>query len=60
VEGLESPFDMLRASAARYGERPDPALQPAAAAAMARILAEPARLHRLAGAAAEAGGETGA
>ncbi len=57
VEGLASPFDMLRASAARYGERPDPALQPAAAAAMARILAEPARLHRLA---ASAGGETGA
>ncbi|MFQ5750086.1 MAG: argininosuccinate synthase, partial [Planctomycetota bacterium] len=57
VEGLESPFGMLQASAARYGERADPALKPGAAAAMARILAEPARLHRLA---AEAGGETDA
>lgn len=48
VEGVRSPFSMLAASAARYGERPAPGSDPAGAAMLARILAEPARLHRAA------------
>jgi argininosuccinate synthase len=49
VEGLESPFGMLEVSDARYGERPSRDSDPAGAVGLARILAEPGRLHRLAG-----------
>ena len=54
VEGLESPFGMLEVSDARYGERPSRDADPAGAVGLARILAEPGRLHRLAGLAASA------
>ncbi|HEX9794685.1 MAG TPA: argininosuccinate synthase domain-containing protein [Planctomycetota bacterium] len=47
VEGLDSPHSLLDASPARYGELADPAA--ARAAGLGRVLAEPARLHRLAG-----------
>ncbi len=49
VEGLESPFGMLAVSDARYGERPSKDADPAGAVGLARILAEPGRLFRLAG-----------
>lgn len=52
VEGLESPYGMLAVSDARYGERPSKDADPAGAVGLARILAEPGRLHRLAGRAA--------
>lgn len=53
VEGLESPFGLLAVSDARYGERPSRDSDPAGAVGLARILAEPGRLHRLAGRTAE-------
>jgi argininosuccinate synthase len=46
VEGLSSPFSMLSASDARYGERPAAQSNPSGAAWLARTLAEPARLSR--------------
>lgn len=49
VLGLESPYSLLAASDARYGERAASDAVPAAALGLARALAEPARLHRLAG-----------
>jgi len=50
VEGVESPFSLMSASDARYGERAATGTDPRAALGLARILAEPARLHRKAGA----------
>lgn len=52
VEGVESPFSMLAASDARYGERAGSNATPEGALGLARALAEPARLFRRAGAAA--------
>ena len=49
VSGLESKHSMMAASDAKYGERSATGADPRAAVALARILAEPARLHRLAG-----------
>ncbi len=49
VEGLESPYSMLAASDARYGERAASHTDPAGAVQLARTLAEPARLARRAG-----------
>jgi argininosuccinate synthase len=49
VEGVTSPFSMLDASDARYGERVSASADPASAAGLARVLAEPGRLHALAG-----------
>jgi len=46
VEGVESPYSLLAASDARYGERPSIHSDPRGAAALGRILAEPARLAR--------------
>lgn len=46
VEGVESPYSLLAASDARYGERPSVHSNPAGAAYLGRILAEPARLSR--------------
>jgi argininosuccinate synthase len=54
VEGLESPFSLMNASDAKYGERAATGTDPRAALGFARILAEPARLHRKAGAAVPA------
>jgi argininosuccinate synthase len=50
VEGVDSPYSLMAASDARYGERAASGSLPAAALGLARTLAEPARLHRLAGA----------
>jgi argininosuccinate synthase len=52
VEGVDSPFSLMAVSDARYGERAASGTDPRAALGLARILAEPARLHRLAGKAA--------
>jgi argininosuccinate synthase len=67
IEGLESPFSLMDVSDARYGERAATGTDPRAALGFARILAEPARLHRKAGkavaergAAAPASSETSA
>ena len=49
VEGLESPFSLMSASDAKYGERAATGTDPRAALGFARILAEPARLFRKAG-----------
>jgi argininosuccinate synthase len=49
VEGVESPFSLLSASDARYGERAATGSDPAGALGLARVLAEPARLFRRAG-----------
>ncbi|HEX6883470.1 MAG TPA: argininosuccinate synthase [Planctomycetota bacterium] len=52
VEGVESPFSLMSASDAKYGERAAAGTDPRAALGYARILAEPARLHRKAGSSA--------
>ena len=52
VEGVDSPFSMMAASDARYGERAASGSDPAGALGLARVLAEPAKLHRRAGEAA--------
>jgi argininosuccinate synthase len=52
VEGSSSPFSLLAASDARYGERAGSNATPEGALGLARALAEPARLFRRAGAAA--------
>lgn len=49
VEGVESPFSMLAASDAKYGERASSTATPQGALGLARALAEPARLYRRAG-----------
>jgi argininosuccinate synthase len=49
VEGIESPFSMLEATDARYGENAAAGSDPAAALGLARVLAEPGRLHKQAG-----------
>lgn len=49
VTGLSSPRSMLAASDAAYGERAASGSDPQAAAFLGRILAEPARLARVAG-----------
>ena len=49
VEGVESPFSMLAASDAKYGERAGSNATPQGALGLARALAEPARLFRRAG-----------
>ncbi len=57
VEGVRSPFSLMAASGARYGERADPhhgPAQAAGAAALARVLAEPARLAARAAASSSA------
>jgi argininosuccinate synthase len=46
VEGVSSPFSMMAASDAAYGERPSADSSPEGAARLARVLAEPARLAR--------------
>jgi len=51
VEGVESGFSLMSASDAKYGERAAAGSDPRAALGYARILAEPARLHRKAGSA---------
>src|SRR5690606_38139354 len=56
VEGVESPFSLMDASDARYGERAASDAAAGAGAGLARVLAEPARLHRRAGEALFAGG----
>jgi argininosuccinate synthase len=50
VEGVASPYSLMAASDARYGERAGSGTDPRAAVGLARALAEPARLHRKAGA----------
>ena len=49
VTGLDSPHSMMAASDAKYGERAATGADPRGAVGLARILAEPGRLHRLAG-----------
>ena len=49
VEGIESPFSLLDASDARYGERTAFDAHPQTGLGLARALAEPARLHARAG-----------
>lgn len=49
VEGVESPFDLLRASDAVYGEEAGAEIDPAAALGLARTAARPATLWRRAG-----------
>jgi len=53
VEGVSSRFSLLAASDARYGERPASGSDAAGAVGLARVLAEPARLHRRAGESAQ-------
>ncbi|KAA3606671.1 MAG: argininosuccinate synthase [Planctomycetota bacterium] len=48
VTGVTSPYSMLNASDATYGEQPASLSDPAGPAAFARILVEPARLYALA------------
>lgn len=55
VTGVESPFSMLAASDAAYGERAASGADPRAAAFLGRVLAEPARLAAVARAAGEGG-----
>lgn len=57
VEGVESPYSMMTASDAAYGERPAADSTPQGVAQLARVLAEPARLARRASAQAAAGDE---
>ncbi len=45
VAGLTSPFSMMAASDAKYGERPAAGADPAGPRGLARIWAEPARLY---------------
>jgi argininosuccinate synthase len=54
VEGVASPYSLMAASDARYGERAGSGTDPRAAVGLARALAEPARLHRKAGGAVAA------
>ncbi len=54
VVGVDSPFSLMSASDARYGERAAAGSDPRAALGLARTLAEPGRLYRMAGAAAAA------
>ncbi len=49
VEGVSSPYSMLAASDAKYGERAGSNATPQGALGLARALAEPARLFRRAG-----------
>jgi argininosuccinate synthase len=49
VEGVDSPYSLLEASDACYGERAASGTDPAAALGVAHALAEPGRLHREAG-----------
>jgi len=49
VEGVQSPYSMLGASDAKYGERAASHASPQSALGLARVLAEPARLFRRAG-----------
>ena len=49
VEGVSSPYSMMDASDARYGERAASGSSPQAALGLARMLAEPAKLYRRAG-----------
>ena len=60
VEGVDSPFSMMTVSDARYGERAASGSDPRAALGLARTMAQPARLHRLAGKAADAPSERSA
>ncbi len=49
VDGVESPFSLLAASDAKYGERAGSNSDPRGALGLARVLAEPARLFKRAG-----------
>ena len=49
VEGVSSPFSLMAASDARYGERAQSGHDPRAAVGIARMLAQPGRLFRRAG-----------
>jgi argininosuccinate synthase len=60
VEGVSSPFSMMAASDAAYGERPAADASPEGAARLARVLAEPARLARRAALRAALASEDGA
>ena len=46
ISGLSSPYSMMAASDAAYGERPAGAADPAGPRGLARIWAEPAQLYR--------------
>jgi argininosuccinate synthase len=46
VEGVSSPFSLMSVSDARYGERAASDASPGSALGLARVLAEPGRLHR--------------
>jgi len=54
VEGVSSPFSLMAASDARYGERAQSGHDPRACVGVARMLAQPGRLFRRAGEAAAA------
>ena len=56
VTGIDSKYSMMAASDAAYGERAASGSDPRAAAFLGRILAEPARLARIASGATAAGG----
>jgi len=49
VEGVSSPYSLMAASDAKYGERAASHSNPAGAAGLARVLAEPGRLYQRAG-----------
>jgi argininosuccinate synthase len=49
VEGVTSPYSLLAASDAKYGEMPEKGMTAAGALGLARALAKPASLHRRAG-----------
>ncbi len=53
VTGLTSPFSMMAASDAKYGERPAAGADPAGPRGLARVWAEPARLYARAAHAAQ-------
>ena len=55
VTGMASFYSLLAASEAQYGERPSEDADPNGPLALARILAEPARLHARAGAGVDVG-----
>jgi argininosuccinate synthase len=54
VEGVASPYSLMAASDARYGERAQSGHDPRACVGVARMLAQPGRLFRRAGEAAAA------
>ena len=57
VVGLSSPFSLMDATDAQYGERAASDAAADAALGLARVFAEPSRLHRRAGREATIGAE---